>query len=158
MRQRGLYRDDARRLTVLRIASPALAAFAAALAPCTPAVAADATPIDIGRSVVVVDQVRGQYGNTAPRQIKLNDDIIFEEDVSTGTQAKTVIEFRDGSTIELGPNAVVRIDSFIYNPRENTSHKTLSISSGQFRYLSGSLVRDQDTKIATPKGTLGVRG
>lgn len=121
-------------------------------------IAASDPRVEIGRSVVVVNQVEGKWREEQPKRLQINDDIIFEEDITTKSDAKTVIEFRDGSTFELGPDAVVRIDSFIYNPQESTSHKTLSITSGAFRYMSGSQVRDQDTKIATYSGTLGVRG
>ena len=159
MRVKEFYRPGSRRPAALRwIATSAVAAAIAAAAPHGASLAGDQPQIDIGRSVVIVNLVKGQYGSQAPKELKINDDIVFQEDIFTGSQAKTVIEFRDGSTFELGANAVARIDSFIYNPRENTSHKTLSITSGAFRYLSGSTVRDQDTKIATSSGTLGIRG
>jgi hypothetical protein len=160
MQDKEYLRPKTRRLAfALRVTLPAVGlGLVAAVTPSATVAAADQPQIDIGRSVVIVNLVKGQYGNQAPKELKINDDIVFQEDIYTGTQAKTVIEFRDGSTFELGANAVARIDSFIYNPRENTSHKTLSITSGAFRYLSGSTVRDQDTKIATSSGTLGIRG
>jgi hypothetical protein len=142
-----------------RYAALAGLAVAVAFAAAPSALIAASDPrIEIGRSVVVVNQVEGKWREETPKRLQINDDIIFEEDVTTRSDAKTVIEFRDGSTFELGPDAVVRIDSFIYNPQESTSHKTLSITSGAFRYMSGSQAHDQDTKIATYSGTLGVRG
>jgi hypothetical protein len=153
------HHDGASRLRPRRYAGLAGLAVVVAFAAAPSALIAASDPrIEIGRSVVVVNQVEGKWREESPKRLQINDDIIFEEDVTTRSDAKTVIEFRDGSTFELGPDAVVRIDSFIYNPQESTSHKTLSITSGAFRYMSGSQAHDQDTKIATYSGTLGVRG
>jgi hypothetical protein len=120
---------------------------------------ADEPPADdVGRSTFVVNQVDGQAGATPPKQIAVNDDILFQEDITTGDAAKTVLEFRDGSTFEIGPDAVVRIDSFVFNPEESTSRKTLQVARGVFRYVSGYVAGDQDTKITAPSGALAIRG
>lgn len=119
---------------------------------------ADAAPIQIGRSILVVKDVDGQLGDAPAHRLKINDDIIFSEDITTGADAKTVIEFRDGSTFEIGADAVVRIDSFIFNPEESTSHKAVQVTRGVFRYVSGYVASDQDTKITTPAGEMGIRG
>jgi len=121
--------------------------------------AADETPAaGIGRSTFVVNEVDGQAGATPPQHIAVNDDILFNEDITTGAAAKTIIEFRDGSTFEIGPDAVVRIDSFVFNPAESTSQKSLQVARGVFRYVSGYVAGDQETKIATPSGALAIRG
>src|SRR6202140_5375370 len=78
--------------------------------------AAAELPVEVGRSVFVVSDVEGQFGDTPPKRLAINDDIVFSEDITTGAEAKTVIEFRDGSTFEIGADAVFRIDSFAFNP------------------------------------------
>ncbi len=121
--------------------------------------AADEPTADgIGRSTFVVNQVDGQAGPEPPKHIAVNDDILFQEDITTGNEAKTIIEFRDGSTFEIGPDAVVRIDSFVFNPEESTSQKTLQVTRGVFRYVSGYVAANQETKIAAPTGALAIRG
>jgi hypothetical protein len=124
----------------------------------TPVPAGGAQPAQIGRSILVVNDVDGQLGDAAPRHIAVNDDIVFAEDITTGAAAKAVIEFRDGSTFEIGPDAVIRIDSFIFNPEESTSHKTIDVSRGVFRYVSGYVAADQDAKVTTPAGAMAIRG
>ena len=118
----------------------------------------EAPPDDIGRSTFVVNEVDGQAGTAPPKHIAVNDDILFQEDITTGSEAKTVIQFRDGSTFEIGPDAVVRIDAFVFNPEESTSQKSLQVARGVFRYVSGYAAGDQETKIATPSGALAIRG
>jgi hypothetical protein len=112
----------------------------------------------IGRSIFVANEVNGKSGDAPPQRLAINDDIVFGEDISTGNDAKTIIEFRDGSTFEIGPDAVVRIDAFVFNPEESTSHKSLQVTRGVFRYISGYVASDQDTKIAMPGGQMGIRG
>ena len=100
--------------------------------------------------MVVVSDVDGQSGNAPAKHIAVNDNIVFQEDITTGNGAKAVIEFRDGSTFELGPDAAARIDAFIFNPEESTSHKALQVTRGVFRYVSGYVSSDQNTQISTP--------
>jgi FecR-like protein len=113
---------------------------------------------EIGRSVFVVNDVDGKAGDAPPQHIAVNDDILFGEDVTTGADAKTVLEFRDGSTFEIGPDAAVRVDSFVFNPEESTSHKAIDVTRGVFRYVSGYVASDQEATIATPHGQMGIRG
>lgn len=119
---------------------------------------AEAAANQIGRSIFVVNDVDGKSGEAAPKRIAVDDDIVFDEDITTGADAKTVLEFRDGSTFEMGPDAVARIDAFVFNPEESTSQKSVQVSRGVFRYVGGYLASNQDTKIATPSGSLGIRG
>ena len=135
------------------------AALLAALFAAAPVRAADEPPgLDIGHSAYVLNMVAGQFGEAPPKRLQIDDEIVFQEDITTGAGARTIIEFRDGSTFEIGPNAVIRIDAFVFNPEESTSHKTVSVVRGVFRYVSGFVASDQDTRIAVPSGTLGIRG
>lgn len=150
-----------RRLLVLAI----IASFQASAAladdappPAQPQPAAGSGPIDIGRSTVVVNDVDGQFGDAPAKHIAVNDDIVFQEDITTGDGAKAVVEFRDGSTFELGPNTAVRIDSFIFNPEESTSEKTVKVAKGVFRYVSGYVASEQNTQLVTPAGAMAIRG
>lgn len=143
-------------LPAIAVLCLALSAQADDAPPAQPAAAASGA--DIGRSIVVVNDVDGQLGDAPAKHIAVNDDIVFQEDVTTGDGAKAVIEFRDGSTFEMGPNAAVRIDSFVFNPEESTSHKTLQVARGVFRYVSGYVSSDQNTQISTPAGAMAIRG
>jgi hypothetical protein len=130
----------------------------AANPPAPAATDAGATAEQIGRSIFIANDVDGKTGDTPAKKIAVNDDVMFEEDITTGSDAKAVLEFRDGSTFEVGPDAAVRIDSFVFNPEESTSHKALSVTRGVFRYVSAYVASDQETKITTPSGSMGIRG
>jgi hypothetical protein len=133
-----------------------LALAAAAIVQASPALPDE--PLAIGRSIFVVADVEGRLGEAPPKRIAINDDVAFQEDITTGDDAKTIIEFRDGSTFEVGPGSVVRIDSFVFNPDEGVSRKAMSVGRGVFRYISGYAAPQQDTQISTSIGTLAIRG
>ena len=133
------------------------AALVAAAIACVSSAAADA-PIEIGRTIFVVNDVEGKMGDAEAKRVVLNENVLYEEDIITADQAETIMEFRDGSTFEVGPGAVVRIDSFVFNPEESVSRKTVSIGRGVFRYISGIAANEQDTRISTANGVLAIRG
>jgi hypothetical protein len=114
--------------------------------------------IEVGRSALVINQVIGKFGEAEPAPINLDDQVLFNEDISTGAAAKTVVRFRDGSTFAMGPDAVARIDSFVFNPEESVSHKTVTVTQGVFRYISGIAAKDQNTEIKITSGTMSIRG
>lgn len=114
--------------------------------------------IEVGRSALVVNHVVGKFGPAEPAPIKLDDQVLFNEDISTGNAAKTVVRFRDGSTFAMGPDAVVKIDSFIFNPDESVSKKTVTVTQGVFRYISGFSAKNQNTEIKIANGTMSIRG
>lgn len=119
--------------------------------------AADA-PIEIGRTIFVVNDVEGKLGEADAKRVVVNENVLYEEDIITADQAETIMEFRDGSTFEVGPGARVRIDSFVFNPEESVSRKAVSVGRGVFRYISGIAADEQDTKISTGNGVLAIRG
>lgn len=132
------------------LAGTALSAFSA--------LAVDADPKIVGRAAIVQDVVKGRTTVTDERVIKLNDILYFQEQVVTGPKSKAVIEFRDGTTLELGPNGALTIDKMIFDPEGGKKDKAVSISRGLFRLVSGAAAPDSTTTIKTPSGTIGIRG
>jgi hypothetical protein len=112
----------------------------------------------VGRSAIVEREATARFGSEPARRIAVADQIYFAEEISTQAEARTVLEFRDGSTLELGPNSVVSIDRFVFNPVESRSEKAISVTQGIFRYTSSFVSRSNQTGIKTPVGTMGIRG
>ncbi len=139
-----------RSLMMLALAGTALTAFSA--------VAVEADPKVVGRAAIIQDVVKGRTTVTDERVIKLDDILYFQEQVLTGPKSKAVIEFRDGTTLELGPNGALTIDKMIFDPEGGKKEKAVSISRGLFRLVSGAAAPDSSTTIKTPSGTIGIRG
>ena len=149
---------DQRRMSTVAAMTSGLVLIAVLAARPAAGAVEEPAPLDIGRSILVLNEVNGQYAAQPPKRLVINDDIVFDEDIITSNEAKTIIEFRDGSVLEVGADAVIRIDAFVFNPAEGTSRKTLQVTRGVFRYVSGYIPGDQDTRIAMPSGIIGIRG
>ena len=117
-----------------------------------PAMAAN----NIGTTVVVVKSVTGTTSDIS-RQLVINDNVVIEEMIATAPDAATAIQFVDGTKLELGPNAKVVLDKFVYDPAPGKGALALTVSEGVMRFTTGSMAKDNYT-INTPNGTLGVRG
>ncbi|GFZ92313.1 hypothetical protein GCM10011497_22870 [Elstera cyanobacteriorum] len=139
-----------RSLIAAALAGTALTAFSA--------FAVDADPKVVGRAAIVQDVVKGRTTLTDERVIKLDDILFAQEQVVTGPKSKALIEFRDGTTLELGPNGALTIDKMVFDPEGGKKDKAVSISRGLFRLVSGAAAPDSSTTIKTPSGTIGIRG
>ncbi len=112
----------------------------------------------VGIAASVKDQVTGAATDGAPHPLVIGEDLFFNERIVTTTSSSAVVEFRDRSTLEVGPNATIILDKSIYNPVESVSEKTITVVAGAFRFVSGVAAQKSETDIQTPVGTLGIRG
>jgi len=112
----------------------------------------------VGIAAAVKENVTAISGEEAPRLLYIGEDVIFNERVITTKTSSAVLQFRDRSTLEIGPNATVIINRSVYNPVESVSEKTITVVAGAFRYVSGVAAKTTQTDIRTPVGTLGIRG
>lgn len=62
--------------------------------------------------------------------------------------------FDDGTKLAMGPSASLTIDQSIYKGK-SAGRTTMQATKGAFRYISGAI---GGHKIATPYGTIGIRG
>jgi hypothetical protein len=110
---------------------------------------------DIGAASSVVNQVSGERGGTS-RQLAIGDRVYQSEVISTASDARGQILFRDETALTLGPSSRVALDRFVYNPG-GQSAMSVSAAKGVFRFVSGNLP-STSYNVGTPVGTIGVRG
>jgi hypothetical protein len=112
----------------------------------------------VGTAAAVKENVTASGTGEAPRPLNIGEDVFFNERVITTKSSSAVLQFRDRSTLEVGPNATLIINRSVYNPVESVSEKTITVVAGAFRFVSGVAVKTSQTDIRTPVGTLGIRG
>lgn len=117
-----------------------------------------APPLHVGHAVRVVNAVDCEIPQQSRRRMVEAEKVFFDENVFTTESAKAVLQFRDGSTLEIGPDAVVTVDELVFNPKQGRSGKVMSVLRGTFRYVSAYAAPDSDVTIRTPTGNLGIRG
>jgi peptidylprolyl isomerase len=109
--------------------------------------------IEVGTTVKVVNQVRAK---TLNRLLKLGDNVVFRETVSTGIASAVDIRLIDESTLIMGESTELILDSMVYNPNRGIVEGTITAVNGIFRFSTSGV--KMDVTINTPVATISVRG
>ena len=109
--------------------------------------------IEIGTTVKVVNVVRAK---TLNRRLKLGDNLVYQETVSTGKASAVDILLIDESTLIMGETSELILDRMVYNPNRGVVEGTITAVKGIFRFSTAGV--KMDFTINTPVATIGVRG
>ena len=110
----------------------------------------------VGETMVVVRDVTGLLGKDL-RQLQMQDNVYFDEVIESGEDSATEITFQDNTTLTIGPNSRITLDSVVFDPDPDASKFVLSITKGLLRLTTGQLPSSA-YEVHTPVATIGVRG
>lgn len=110
----------------------------------------------IGTTAFATNEVQGRRAG-AERGLKVGDAVFREEEIRTGKGSKAQLLFRDETVFSIGPNSVVVLDKFVYDPNKKSGEMAIKAVTGAFRFVSGSGPKE-NYRIETPAGNIGVRG
>ena len=111
---------------------------------------------DIGAAGVVVNQVSGEYEDQV-RTLLIGAPVVQNDVIRTAVRSATQLIFLDETTLAMGPESEVVLDTVIYDPGTSVGRFAVSAVSGVFRFVSGNL-RSEQYVVKTPVATIGVRG
>lgn len=113
----------------------------------------------VGAVERVQARAEAMYGDNA-RLLAIEDTVLFRDILRTGAQARLLAELADGTQLTLGENAQVYVDEFVYAPAGESNQLALRVLTGAFLFVGGAVedAADAQVSIATPVGTLGIRG
>jgi hypothetical protein len=94
----------------------------------------------VGVNSAVNPDATGIPPGAAPRRLVLGQEVVFNERVITGAAGQTQILFIDGSSMTIGPNALMTIDQFRYDPNSGGGTLVTSLARGLFRFTAASSV------------------
>jgi len=132
------------RKTIIRLALAALAT----AGPAGAGLAADVGTLTAEKATVT----RGGARLRAGTGIALGDRLASN---ATGTG---MVVFLDESTARLGPNAVLTVDEFVYDPSRRSGAVRLRQTNGLARIHGGQISKRGRSEVRTPHIVLGVRG
>jgi hypothetical protein len=89
------------------------------------------------------------------RNLQKSSPLFFNDLLRSNATGLGQFIFDDGSKLAMGPSASIRIDRSIYKGKRSLQQASIQASKGAFRYISGAV---SGHKIATPYGTIGIRG
>lgn len=86
-------------------------------------------------------------------------DLVYRGDlVQTGVNSSLSIVFADGTSFNVSSSAKMEIDEFVYDPKSNSNSSLLTLTKGTFAFIAGEVAHTGGMKVATPVGTMGIRG
>jgi hypothetical protein len=106
----------------------------------------------VGKAVSVRTIVTGAAG-----EFKRSDPVSRDERISTNNTGLGQFQFIDGTKLAVGPNSSIMVDEYVLGSGNRVKRLALNTTKGALRWISGKSPSSA-YEIATPTGTLGVRG
>jgi hypothetical protein len=106
----------------------------------------------VGKAVSIRTMVSGDKG-----VLKRADPVDRNERISTNNTGLGQFQFADGTKLAVGPNSSIVIDEYVLASGNRVKKLAMNSTKGAFRWISGKSPSSAYA-IATPVGTLGVRG
>jgi len=91
------------------------------------------------------------------RVLALDDPIFTGDEVNTDGIGEVQIRFRDNTRLVVGPNSLLTIDRFVFNPDNTARDVALNYARGTFRFISGNS-NPANYSFRSPSMTIGIRG
>jgi hypothetical protein len=86
---------------------------------------------------------------------------LYEDDtIKTGKDSSLGVTMKDGTTLSAGPETVILLDQYAYQPKQQQLGFVARVSQGTLDFVSGMLgkLAPESVAIETPTGTIGMRG
>ena len=117
-----------------------------------------ATDREVGVTAGVNTTAQGTPPSGEKRTLLTGTKMHFEEKVVTNATGRAQLLFADGSSMTVGPNSDLVIDTFIYNPDTKTGEMAVNLTKGFIRFVGGRISKKNAVRIKTPIGNIGIRG
>ncbi len=112
---------------------------------------------DVGAMASVQRAVYGVPPQGSQIVKREGDTVVFQELLETVANGAALVRFVDDSTLALGANSKVLIDSFVFDPQTAQGNALINVSVGTLRFVTGGMPKG-GTTIKTPTATLVLRG
>ena len=114
---------------------------------------------EIGQVKVVKGQVDVERkGETMPAKAGMR--LETADVVRTGAEGSVGITMADNSLLSAGPNSILSLDRFDYDPTTNQGRFDTQLQKGSLSVISGRMAKQSPDAmtVRTPSAILGVRG
>jgi hypothetical protein len=127
--------------------------FASTVLVATPALAQE-----VGTAAAVNPQSHGTPPSGETQVLRIGARIVHKERIQTTSNGSVQVLFADKTTLNVGPNSNLIIDTFLYDPAAGTGEMAVSLTKGALRFVGGQLSHQGAATINTPTATIGIRG
>ena len=114
----------------------------------------EAGTVKTAQGTVIVD--RG--GQKLP--IAIGAKVFASDRVATGAESSVGITLRDNTLLSAGPNSVLSLDKFSFDPTTHAGTVDATLKRGTLAVISGKIAKADSNSVRfhTPTTALGVRG
>lgn len=112
----------------------------------------------IGTATAVIPDSKARPTGGGDRVLTIGASMTRNERVTTDAAGRTQILFVDGSAINIGPSSSLSLDTFVFDSRNDTGALAVTLGKGAMRFIGGKISKSETVTIATPVGTVGIRG
>lgn len=109
----------------------------------------------VGEAVVIQNEVVRVAATATP--ISVGDSMLRDETVRTGAGSAARFVMADSTNLSLGPSATLKLDRTVFNDERSYRDVAIRMTTGAFRFVTGHSEKTA-YKITTPLATIGVRG
>lgn len=97
-------------------------------------------------------------GKVTNRTVGVGQPIYLNDEIKTGPNNKLQILLKDQTVFNVGPNSVMTIDKFVFDPTKG--ELSVGIQKGAFKFVSGKVSNSNPDamKVKLPNATISVRG
>jgi hypothetical protein len=97
-------------------------------------------------------------GKVSTRTVGVGQPIYLNDEIKTGPGNKLQILLKDQTVFNVGPNSVMTIDKFVFDPTKG--ELSVGIQKGAFKFVSGKVSNSNPDamKVKLPNATISVRG
>jgi len=121
-------------------------------------VAMPALAQEVGTAAAVNPQSHGTPPSGETQVLRIGARIVHKERIQTTSSGSVQVLFADKTTLNVGPNSNLIIDTFIYDPAAGTGEMAVSLTKGALRFVGGQLSHQGAATVNTPTATIGIRG
>lgn len=100
----------------------------------------------------------GKVPKQPERVLEIGTNLVQNEKITTSATGRIHLLFRDGSTLTVGPNSNLVLDTYLYDPKAKSGKISFSATKGVFRFIGGRISKSNRVEFKTPVATLGIRG
>ena len=117
-------------------------------------------PGAVGRVDSVIGRVIITHTDGSQVAAEIGLPIFKGDQIATAFDGKLGIVFADNSSFSIGEKGSMTIDEMVYDPGGQTGKSVVSVATGVFSFVSGSLAKagPESMTLVTPVATIGVRG
>ena len=108
----------------------------------------------VGTMTALQTKISGPGG----KKLSVGAKISLGDQLSSNKTGLGMIVFNDESSAKIGPNSVLTIDEFVYQPGRSRGKVAVNMKKGLVRFYGGQISKSGKMQVTTPHIVLGIRG